>query len=518
MKRLFVLSLFLFSVFAYGQVTIDWETVGHDWPWVLFANGPQQDSTDYAVVANPSIGGINTSANCGRINVRANADPWVGIFADVTPFVLTADNSKPTLMVYKDIISNCNIKLEGPGLNHDTKVPNTVINQWEKIEFDLTADIGKTVNRVVIMPDFPDARTVGSMSYFDNLEFVHTAGPLGAVTIDFDTTGQNFTWVSFANVPDSSIDFTIVPNPDMSGINTSATVAKHIVNPTADPWAGAFTDNISFTITSGLTSPSIMVHKPVVSNCALKFEGPGYGHEVKVPNTLTNQWEMLVFDFSADIGKEVTRVVFFPDFPDTRTAGSTNYWDNLQFDYVVPVELTSFTVIIVGNNVKLQWATATETNNRGFEIQRSINNREFSVIDFVPGYGTTTEKRDYTYMDNSGITGTISYRLKQIDYDGAYEYSQVVEVTKVTAFELSQNYPNPFNPTTAITYSVPQNSFVTLKVYDVLGSEVAELVNGQVEAGVHKVNFNAFNLNSGIYFYTIKAGNFSETKKLMLMK
>ena len=348
--------------------------------------------------------------------------------------------------------------------------------------------------------------------------FLFSVSVFGQVTIDFDTTGQNFTWVGFANNPDSSIDFTIVANPFMTGINTSANVAKHIVNATASPWAGAFTDDVSFTVTAGNSTPAIMVYKEVISNCALKFEGPVLGHEVKVPNTVTNQWEQLVFDFTADIGKTVTRVVFFPDFPDTRTAGSTNYWDNLKFDFVIPVELTSFTASFVGSKVQLNWITATETNNQGFEIQRSVDNRNFEKIAFVNGKGTTTEKQSYSYLDNTELTGSNYYRLKQLDFDGSYSFSNTVEVTTVVSYGLSQNYPNPFNPTTTITYSIPQNSFVTLKVYNILGSEVAELVNGQVEAGVHKINFNSFNLNSGVYFYTIKAGNFNSAKKMTLMK
>jgi hypothetical protein len=184
----------------------------------------------------------------------------------------------------------------------------------------------------------------------------------------------------------------------------------------------------------------------------------------------------------------------------------------------VPVELTSFSAAFTADGVTLQWETSTETNNQGFEVQRSADNKNFATVAFVKGHGTTTQKQNYSYIDNTDLTGSIFYRLKQLDFGGNYKYSNTVEVTKAISYELSQNYPNPFNPTTTISYSIPQSSFVTLKVYDILGSEVAELVNGQVEAGVHRVNFNAFNLNSGVYFYTIKAGNFNETKKLMLMK
>ena len=185
---------------------------------------------------------------------------------------------------------------------------------------------------------------------------------------------------------------------------------------------------------------------------------------------------------------------------------------------IIPVELASFIAVYSSNSIILQWETVTEKNNQGFEIQQSVDNVKFFSIGFVPGFGTSTEKHYYSYSDHTTLAGTIYYRLKQLDFDGSFNYSNSVEVTRVVSYELSQNYPNPFNPTTTISYAVPQNTFVTLKVYDILGSEVVELVNGDVQAGIHKVNFNAFDLNSGVYFYTFKASSFTETKKLMLMK
>jgi len=125
----------------------------------------------------------------------------------------------------------------------------------------------------------------------------------------------------------------------------------------------------------------------------------------------------------------------------------------------------------------------------------------------------------YSFTDEN-VSGSLYYRLKQVDFNGNFKYSKVVEVnvTNPLTFALSQNYPNPFNPTTVISYSVPQESFVSLKVYNILGKEVASLVSNQVEAGIHEVNFNASNLSSGMYFYTIKAGNFTATRKLLLLK
>ena len=196
------------------------------------------------------------------------------------------------------------------------------------------------------------------------------------------------------------------------------------------------------------------------------------------------------------------------------------YIDDITLSDIIPVELTSFTATVLNNGVTLSWSTATELNNIGFDIERrSADSKSFEKVGFVKGQGTTTNVSSYTFVDKD-VAGKLFYRLKQVDQNGSFDFSKTIEVdaTKLIKFELSQNYPNPFNPTTTITYSIPQNSLVSLKVYNVLGSEVAELVNGQVDTGVHKVDFNAVNLSSGVYFYTIKAGTFSETKKLTLMK
>lgn len=187
---------------------------------------------------------------------------------------------------------------------------------------------------------------------------------------------------------------------------------------------------------------------------------------------------------------------------------------------IIPVELTSFVGSSVNGSVVLNWNTATEINNSGFEIQRSADRISFSNIAFVPGFGTTTEPRSYSYNDNSVNNGTYYYRLKQIDYNGAFAYSDIVEVDVASPidFALNQNYPNPFNPSTVISYSVPQSSFVTLKVYDVIGNEVATLVNQTQSAGKYDIRFDASNLSNGVYLYSIKTDNFTSTKKMILMK
>lgn len=185
----------------------------------------------------------------------------------------------------------------------------------------------------------------------------------------------------------------------------------------------------------------------------------------------------------------------------------------------LPVELTSFTASVVDNGVVLNWTTATEINNQGFEVQRSVNGKDFNTVGFVKGNGTTTEAQKYSYFD-AVTSGKYTYRLKQMDFNGTFEYTKTVEVNAsiVSAYDLIQNYPNPFNPSTTISYAVKDAGLVTLKVYNVLGDEVATLVNEVQAAGMHDVRFDASSLSTGVYFYTLNAGNFTATKKMILTK
>ena len=193
------------------------------------------------------------------------------------------------------------------------------------------------------------------------------------------------------------------------------------------------------------------------------------------------------------------------------------FWD--VESWIIPVELVSFTSSVIGNDVQLSWMTASETNNMGFEVER-LSGSSWDKLGFVNGNGTTTETRSYSFADKNVNAGTYSYRLKQIDFDGTFEYSNVIEVdvSSPQQFELSQNYPNPFNPATTISFSIPQSSFVTLKVYDIIGNEIATLVNENKAAGRYEINFDASNQSSGVYLYSITAGNYNEVRKMTLIK
>jgi hypothetical protein len=190
-----------------------------------------------------------------------------------------------------------------------------------------------------------------------------------------------------------------------------------------------------------------------------------------------------------------------------------------------PVELASFTVEN-GNTINgaavLRWQTASETNNLGFDVERSIgDDKNWEKIGFLKGFGTTVDAKYYEFVDEDATTeGDYFYRLKQNDTNGAFEYSSTVQYT-VSApdeFALAQNYPNPFNPSTQIVFQLKEDIQVNLTVFDLLGREVAQVVDAEMKAGTHKITFDAKELSAGVYFYSLSAGSFHAMKKMTLIK
>ena len=190
----------------------------------------------------------------------------------------------------------------------------------------------------------------------------------------------------------------------------------------------------------------------------------------------------------------------------------------------LPVELTSFTAKLLGNTVGLTWTTKTETNNRGFEIERTSYSKallnEWQKIGYEEGFGTTTESKIYSFIDRKVTPGINKYRLKQIDLSGTFKYSNEIKINFNIPgkFELSQNYPNPFNPSTIIKYSIPRYGFVNISVYNIVGEKIANLVNQNMAAGSYEVLFDASRYSSGIYFYSMESENYSSFKKMILIK
>jgi uncharacterized delta-60 repeat protein len=260
---------------------------------------------------------------------------------------------------------------------------------------------------------------------------------------------------------------------------------------------------------------------------------PGFLYDfatVKYNSAGTELWVQR-FDGASNMNDGATWVSI-DDSGNVFVAGNSMYFTNFASDFVVikysrdsglPVELTSFTASVSGRDVILKWLTASETNNYGFEIERRESSAEitdWTRIGFINGSGTTTEVRSYYFEDKNLFTGSYQYRLKQIDFEGTFEYSSVVEmeIPVLAEFVLEQNYPNPFNPSTTISFAIPSSVFTSLKVYDVLGNEVATLVSEEKLAGSYEVEFNASHLASGIYFYRMQSGSFSQVKKMILSK
>ncbi len=267
--------------------------------------------------------------------------------------------------------------------------------------------------------------------------------------IDFETGGYGatWTWTVFENGSNPSLE--IVTNPNTGGINSSATVAKFTALQTGQPWAGCESQHGSdigtFSLDATNSTVKIMVYKTVISDVGLKFVIPSSGSlgEIKVSNTVTNEWEELTFDFSSHIGLPeaigIDQIVVFPDFDlGGRTQDNIIYFDNISF-----------------------------------------------------------------YSNSVGV-------------DNRSE-------TFPQGFVLEQNFPNPFNPSTTLRYELPEDGLVNVTIYDMMGRQVSTLVSSHQTAGYKSIQWNATNdfgkpASAGVYLYQIQAGEFVQTKKMVLLK
>ena len=421
--------------------------------------------------------------------------------------------------------------------------------------------------------------------------------------IDFESGGfgATWTWTVFEN--DTNPPLEIIPNPNPSGINTSETVAKFTALQSGNPWAGTecmHGDIGTFTLDSSNCIVKIMVWKPVVSDVGIKFVRPDGSAlpEIKVANTLTNQWEELTFDFSGRIGDPNTidqdQIVIFPDFDlGGRTQDNICYFDNITFSAGTPVAaptvpaptptLPANEVISIfsdaytplpGVNLNPFWGQATVVsfvviqgdtvmkygglNFQGTELNQNLNlvsaGMQYVHIDFWTANSTelnfflispgpnqqsvalippgTTEEWVSVDIPLSDFEPTVNltevFQLmftgnETIYLDNIYFSTMISDVKEIqdvwpAGYNLEQNYPNPFNPTTNIRFSLTEANQVNLIVYNTLGQEVATLVNGFMNAGTYEVNFDAQNLPTGTYFYSITAGDFNSVKKMLLIK
>ncbi len=298
-----------------------------------------------------------------------------------------------------------------------------------------------------------------------------------------------------------------------------------------DTYLGSVSDDGTKTTVSGGTYDQTQLAYKFANNLTTYSGIEGFEIAIPLASLVASQGDN--FEFFALYGND--DYMSANTLPEIAGQGGTSLGSNPDFSLIagdqhttaspLPVELTSFTGAVNNKSVELKWSTATELNNHGFEIQRLSSSKQNSgegweKIGFVEGNGTANSPKQYSFVDNSLSVGKYSYRLKQIDLSGSYEYSKIVEINfgLPTKFSIDQNYPNPFNPSTIISYALPEASNVKLIVYNSLGQEVSTLINSTQDAGVHNINFNASNLTSGLYFYRIEAGNFTQVKKMILLK
>ncbi len=326
---------------------------------------------------------------------------------------------------------------------------------------------------------------------------------------------------------DFEVDYQFAFNPGSDTTNVYFDAAKMVGTPLAH-YQGS--SDQSGTSTTNDQSNDTVFTKNSVTWAFNNDGGTDHGLEMKIPFSeigADSSMDIEVFAFV------VSSTAYFSDVTVPGNVSGGNLGFNPDFGNIdggpfhsnaepLPVELTLFTAAVYGKNVELNWATATEVNNYGFQVERqkAKGKSEWDKVGFVEGAGNSNSPKSYTFTDVVSIAGKYSYRLKQIDVDGSFKYSDVVEVTVATPskFELLQNYPNPFNPTTEISFDLPKESNVKLSVFNVLGQKVADLLNEKLSAGTHSVKFDGSNLTSGIYFYKMQSNGFTAIKKMILVK
>lgn len=343
--------------------------------------------------------------------------------------------------------------------------------------------------RITIAADLAVARGIVVVNSAGNEGFHSTQNTLGAPAdgdsvIAVGAVGSSGTRVSFSSVG-NTVDGRI--KPDVMAMGSGVVVASTYSNTNYSSASGT---SFSCPLAAGVAA-LILSHNPSLTPMQVRDAMRNTASRANNPDR----------EYGWGILNTLQAISFFP----------------------VPVELTSFKASVAKDVVTLNWETATETNNRGFEIERAGNPEEeknWITLGFVKGNGSTTNISAYSFTDEQVVTGTYAYRLKQIDFDGSFEYSNIIHVVvdNPGLFSLSQNYPNPFNPVTNIKFSLPVSGQTSLKVYDMLGREVKTLINKDMPAGNYEVYFNASGLPSGIYFYTLTNGNFTSSNKMTLLK
>jgi hypothetical protein len=290
-------------------------------------------------------------------------------------------------------------------------------------------------------------------------------------------------------------------------------------------WAFGFTQGYSRNATNNITSIRVSI-----TGLGVNGNGGGDPPGFDIEDDYTS-WVQLNFTIqsltatSLTINNVTNAIGLFENHSNDPATGVINNQiltvpENI-INVPLPVELTSFTATAGEDYIYLSWQTKSEVNNLGFNVEKRMNGSEWNTIGFVEGSGNSTSPKEYRFIDNNLFVGAnkFQYRLKQTDTDGSFNYSDIVDVDILPAqYELSQNYPNPFNPTTTIRFSLPEKTDLKIDVYNMLGQLIETLAQGIYEAGYHKIKFNASSLASGFYLYRIESSEFTQVKKMVLIK
>ena len=373
----------LVSMISFGQTTVDFEPggTGASWTWTV-----DQNSSNPAleIVANPNAAGLNTSATVAKFTATGAGEPWALTYTDnVGSFTFSENNSIVKIKVRKDIPTPVGLKFEDtsvppPYPSRIVEVANTQVNgDWEELTFDFSIAIGKTYNRMIIIPDFYD-RSVDTTIYFDDISF-NAGGNVANYNledIDFETPGFGADWVWTVHNNNTNPALEFVPNPNTSGINSTSTVAKFTSSRFGAAWALTFTDYIgSFTFNQSNKIVTLMVNKSVISDVGIKFEVAGTATHVQLvkPNTVTNgNWEQLTFDFSDQIGNTYNRLVIIPDFTfpnDERTQDNVSYFDQLSFGSTAGLNDNIFNVVKMFPNPAKDFVQFSNNSNEQLAIE-----------------------------------------------------------------------------------------------------------------------------------------------------
>ncbi|MBN8568003.1 MAG: T9SS type A sorting domain-containing protein [Ignavibacteria bacterium] len=464
----------------------------------------------------------------------------VSVFLNTT----TPGASTPTFSAKTDFVTGTNpFSTTFGDFNGDGKPDMVVANSFANsisVYFNTTTP-GASTPTFTAKTDYASGFSTSSVSTGDfngdgKLDIV-CVGPFNGFSVYFNTTTPGAGTPSFSAKTDffalaqsSSVgDLNGDGKPDMVSANTGDNSASVFLNTTtpgsSTPTFSARTDFTTATGPQGVIlrdlngdgkSDIATANSAGNISVLLNTTTPGSSTPTFSANTDftagDNPYSISSADFNGD-GK-----------PDLVTANyGTNTLSVLLNTAVLPlpVELASFTSVVNRSNVTLSWSTVQELNNKGFEIERNSFGAGWKKVGYTEGHGTINSAQNYTFKDNNLTTGRYSYRLKQIDYNGNFEYyelSNEVVIGTPDKYLLAQNYPNPFNPVTRINYELPITNYVSLKIYDITGKEVSSLVNEVKDAGYYTVTFDAKNLSSGTYFYKLNTDKFSDVKKMVVLK